>query len=294
MGKGGGGGGGGGRASRMAGGGGGETAADKAASAVAQGAPGAETQADIDAAVVGMRYNNSESVQIASEQALVNSKYLEAKYGKVSDQALQTPQEMGLKVKDGKIIVSEKGAPNLPAKLRTAEQAEKHLADMGFSHNVIQELKESGSLREIGSILPKGSKVIGKPGAEGIGVDIGNGKVWRVQYSGTADPLKTSDIGRLAVYPEWKKQYGKTWIEQKRKVETIGRELEPVEAARFLAHLKQNLRKNYPQISVKRADLHGGNWGVFRNADGTTSIAILDPGGAPFHGAKITQGGFGN
>jgi hypothetical protein len=105
--------------------------------------------------------------------------------------------------------------------------------------------------------------------------------------------LKTSDIGKNAVYPEWAKKYGGTWVEQKRKVETLGGALHAAERARALAALKQDIRANYPKVNIDTGDLHGGNWGVFRNADGSTTPAILDPGGAPFHGAKITAEGWG-
>jgi hypothetical protein len=298
MGGGGGGKGGGGRAGRSAGGGGSAEITDAEFEAALQdtvlNGQGAETPYEIDKAIADMGYYKSEAEQIVAEKALVNSKALQDQYGTLTQKGIKTPAEMGLKVEGGKVIPSEVGAPQLPAKLMSESDAVAHLAKVGFNDAGIFGLEQAGSLREVATLIPKGSKVLGSPGADAIGVDIGGGKVLRVQYSSTLEPLKTSDIGRNGIYPEWAKKYGGTWVEQKRKVEVLANKLPEAERARALATLKQNIRADHPNIGLKEADLHGGNWGVFRNADGTTTPVIFDPGAAPFKGAKITAEGWGN
>lgn len=100
------------------------------------------------------------------------------------------------------------GAPKPnPNLFKTDDEAAKFLKEeVGVPTVQLASIKAEGAVKDVASILPKGSKYLGT-GAEAIGIDIGGGKMLRVQYNGLT-PIKTYDIGPKGAYFDWQAHYG--------------------------------------------------------------------------------------
>jgi hypothetical protein len=187
---------------------------------------------------------------------------------------------------EGAVHVGEAGAPVLPAKLLSEADARQALTDAGVPAVIQSILNANDSLREIASILPKGAKMSGEPGAEAIGIAVPGGKNWRIQYGKTEAPLNSYDIGKYGVYPEWQKKYGKIYVQQKEQIPTLAKDFGSYSTIdSYGQKLTAGVQATNPNISWDFYDLHTGNWGK----DAKGRLRIFDPGAAVPWGKDILR-----
>jgi len=187
---------------------------------------------------------------------------------------------------EGRVIVGSEGAPVLPFKMLTVDESIQKLRDAGVPNMEINLLKQQGNIQNVAMVLPENAKILGDAGYDAMGFDVGGGKVWRVQYRGNAEPLPAYDIGKYGVYADWKKKYGKVWVEQKEKLVKIGKDSSYTEQSQSVDLLTKRISAARKSTDWDFSDLHEGNWGW----DSKGRLRILDPGAAVPKGAPTITG----
>jgi hypothetical protein len=213
---------------------------------------------------------------------------------------------------EGRVQVGDLGAPvSDTGRFLVDAQARDYLLNkVGMPRDVVGRLEDRGDLKNIAGILPEGSKYLGN-GYEGVGIKVPDGKggftSYRVQYRNSAEPIAPYDIGRIGVYPDWKKKYGNTWVEQRELIGTQGKDFL---AQRGLGAVKVKYQEMFRNMSLDvegkpyktvqewsgmfsgtqlgrfnasaGGDLHNGNWGI----DSRGIARVFDPGAAQREGDK--------
>ena len=212
----------------------------------------------------------------------------------------------------GRVHTGELGAPVAnPQKYLTDSMARDYLqSKVGMPMDVSGHIEIRGDLKNIASILPEGSKYI-HSGVEGVGIKVPDGKggftSYRIQYKNNAEPINPYDIGRAGVYPDWKKKFGDTWVEQREFIPERPTVLLSAGRNTYLANKQKELLSNlsydvhgepYRTLQNSRSylpggrlpahvksggDLHLNNWGI----DAQGRPRIFDPGAAQRTSADV-------
>lgn len=193
--------------------------------------------------------------------------------------------DMGRTVDEyGRVVVGSEGAPTLPFKMLTEDQAVEKLRAMGVPTMEINSMMVQGNLQNVAMVVPDNAKLLGNPGYDALGFDVGGGKVWRVQYRGPSEPIPAYDVGKYGVYADWKKKYGKVWVEQKEKITKIAKDATFLEQDINSTTLRKRIADARKGTDWDFGDLHSGNWGW----DSKGRLRVFDPGAAVPKGANKT------
>ncbi len=192
---------------------------------------------------------------------------------------------------DLKVEVGSKGAPVPNPSLYTEESAIQKLKDIGIPEPRILAIDGLDSARELASILPDDARFLGT-GAEGMGINIGGGKVIRVQWDGET-PMLQNWVGKNGVYSEWKTKAGNVYVEQKAKVKSakeimMDGEMTDPQLRAIRNRMEAELRDAFPGVlndyeRKMKGDVHFGNFG--RDANG--NWVVFDPGAIVRAGDKV-------